>query len=109
MHIVLSSRCINVYTKASVGECQSLLAGHVEVSVTLIPCFHKLFFLDDDTDQPPSPLPENYALTGRIRGPASLVLIMRHVHRSCSVTYHNFPVDKTHTNKSYSKHVCVSI
>lgn len=56
MHIVLSSRCINVYTKASVGECQSLLAGHVEVTVALIPCFHKLFFLDDDTDQPPPPV-----------------------------------------------------
>ena len=53
MHIVLSSRCINVYTIASAGECQSLLAGHVEVTVALIPCFHKLLFLDDDTDHPP--------------------------------------------------------
>lgn len=58
--------------------------------------FPQIIFSDNDIDHPSHLLPENYELTGRNRGPASLFPIMRHVHWSCIVTYHNFPVDKTH-------------
>lgn len=61
------------------------------------------------------PLPENYELTGRTSGPASLFPIMRHVH-CCIVTYRSFPVDKkrthacTHAQKHYSKDcVCLCV